>query len=693
MHTIFDEYKIAFLEETQEHLIMLNDDLIALEKNPSQTDLIDSIFRVLHTLKSSAAAVGFNELSQFAHRAEDLVQQIRNKQRKITPKLVNLLFQVFDNIQAFINLAQSDHADNKIFSQVLRQLMAYKSRKGRKNIRIKPEIPASASVQQLPAEIQTHLNQKTGRDATLYEISVCIDTAEPIKWLRSELILNHAKKLGEIVAIVPDKSSFQSIAFDGRFKLFLSSKQNAATIQKKITIDLMKIENIQVLSPNDMTNSNTPQSSQVENNRNRFNNYKQAGKTNTIRVPIKKLDSIMHLVGELVVANSALKILENQIHNIHRDDPISHEMNLIVDKFSKLSTSLQSRVLNTRMMPIYILFNQYNRVVRDLSQKESKEIDLLISGGETELDKKVIDAMGDPLTHLIRNAVDHGIESPQERKSKGKNLRAKIQLSAAQAGNHILISIKDDGRGLDLNKIRTTAVEKGLLQKEAADSMAESEILNMVFEPGFSTAEKVSSVSGRGVGLDVVNNIISSLNGTVQINSRQNQGTEFLITLPLTLAISTVIVVEAGKSSYGIPINDIRETIKVPEHELNTRQCIRALNLENRVIPVLGLDQILDEAPARLPKDIHGNVPVIIVTYQEREIGLIVDRIMGKQEIVMKPLEEHYKSIRGVSGAAILGDGTVILIADVLGIIQIVRDIEKEDQKSQTTIKEKVQPC
>jgi two-component system chemotaxis sensor kinase CheA len=391
----------------------------------------------------------------------------------------------------------------------------------------------------------------------------------------------------------------------------------------------------------------------------------------------------MHLVGELVVANSALRKLERQIQSVHRDDTIAHEMNLMVDKFAKLSTSLQSRILKTRMLPIRTLFNQYNRVVRDLSMKEDKDIELIIEGEETELDKKVIDAMGDPLTHLIRNAVDHGIETPADRRRQGKPGQGTIHLTAAQSGHHIVISIKDDGKGLDVQKIREKVIERGFMSLDLANEMSDTDIMNVIFEPGFSTADQISSVSGRGVGLDVVNNTISSLNGSIQIESHPGEGTEFIIHLPLTLAISTVIVVESGETFYGIPISEIRETVKIPASEINSRKAIHILKWADRVIPVLSLDQIMEGSRKNdLKMDAHGNISIIIVSYRDREIGLIVDRIIGKQEIVMKPLEEHYKSIRGLSGAAILGDGTVILISDVLGILQIARDIEEKEKQN-----------
>ena len=672
MHDVFDEYKIVFLEETQEHLSDLNNDLISLEKNNGTVELIDRIFRVLHTLKSSAAAVGFDQLSQFAHLAEDLVQQIRNRQKKATPDIVNLLFQVFDNIQSYL---QNPLENIDRFKETIRRLKS-QGCKSRIQSGPAPSNTVSQQIDSLPKQVIEILKQHRNKKKKVVQISIQIDPAEPIKWLRAELIINHASRLGEILFIQPEKSSFQTESFNGLFSIFLSTDQPDEKIKARITTDLMQIQSFTSLTYFGEKTTTPARPIQSLENGDALKG-KPLNTNNTIRVPVRKLDDIMHLVGELVVANSALKILERQIQQAHGDDEISHEMNLIVEQFVKLTNSLQSRVLKTRMVPIRTIFNQFNRVVRDLSMKESKEINLIIRGEETELDKKVIDVIGDPLTHLIRNAVDHGIETPAERKVKGKPIQGTIHLSAAQTGNHIIISIRDDGHGMDMKKIRNKAVSSGLVKKDTADQLSDSEILNVIFEPGFSTADRISAVSGRGIGLDVVNNVINSMNGSVHIETNPDQGTEFIINLPLTLAISTVIVVEAGKSNYGIPINDIRETIKIPAGTFKTKRVCHTLNWANRLIPVLRLDYIMDGDSQRMPVDSYGNVSVIVVTFRDRELGLIVNKIIGKQEIVMKPLEEHYKAVRGLSGAAILGDGTVILITDVFGIMQIVRDIEE----------------
>lgn len=690
MYDIFSEYKIAFLEETQEHLTLMNDDLIALEKDINNIQLINSIFRLLHTLKSSALAVGFPELGKLAHQSENLVQQIRNRQIKITPQIVNILFHVFDSIELYIQQAQKNQLNAGLFDDVLKKLSPFEGHKSKKKSNMKgSNISETANDIEIPKEVDAYL--KANNDQ-VHVITVQIDPSEPLKWIRAELILKHAQKIGTILTSTPEKKNFRSDSFDGTFQLYLVSEQPLNIIKKKLTIDLMKINKIRkVSSPEEQESTSPAILDSKENNTGELASIKSIDTGNSIRVPVKKLDNIMHLVGELVVANSTLKIIEKKIHELHRDEPIANDLNLIVDKFAKLSTALQSRVLKTRMMPIHTLFNQYNRVVRDLALKEQKEVDLTIFGGETELDKKVIDAMGDPLTHLIRNAVNHGIELPKERIKKGKPRKAKIHLSAVHAGNHVVISIKDDGKGLDIEKIKNKAVEKGLLKPEFINELTSSEIINVIFAPGFSTAAKVSSVSGRGVGLDVVNNTINSLNGTIQVQTSKNKGTEFSITLPLTLAISTVIIAESGKGIYGIPIGDIRETVKISANQMENQKKFSVLNIDNRVVPVLGLDQIMDSASARLPIDIHGNVSIIIVSYRDQELGLIVDRILGKQEIVLKPLEEHYKAIKGISGAAILGDGTVILIADIMGILQIVRNLKEHEQKINYDIKEIIQ--
>ena len=684
MHDIFGEYKIHFLEEAEEYLESLNGDLIAFEKDPSDRRLINNLFRIMHTLKSSAAAVGMDAFSEFAHDAEDLIQQFRSGSIKVDKDIIDILFAVFDEMKSCITLAWEEREAEVDFTSLTNRMHNLYKKKGKGKTDSSPTNTELIQEETfLLSSKEKSLIQKEKNQPFL--IHVQIDSAEPIKWLRAELILNHMMGKGKIIRIIPEKSQFQSNQFAGHFSVVLTSSSKPPAIEKAITIDLVKLIRIEPIKDINLPIEHhvkhilvKPDAKQEKIQQSVSNSQvKQINSENSIRVSIQKLDELMHLVGELVITNSALKFLEKRLNDRMQHDPLIHEMNILNDKLIRTSADLQRGVLKTRMLPVDMIFNQYKRVVRDLSKKEKKEIDLIIKGKETEVDKKVIDILHDPLTHLIRNAVDHGIETPAERIKKNKPPRAHIELIAEQSGNHILITIKDNGRGIDLESVKNKAIQKGIINRSQAQSITENELLNTLFQPGFSTSEKVSSMSGRGVGLDVVNNAVKELNGTVHVQTQVGLGTEFLIVLPLTLSIITVIVVESNKHRYGIPVNDIRETIKIPEKEIENRECVRAVKLDDQIIPVIGLNDALENQHNPLPKGKYGLIPIIIISYKDKEIGLIVDKILGKQEIVLKSLEKNYKSIQGLSGAAILGDGSVILVIDTIKVIQIYKETNK----------------
>lgn len=687
MHDIFGEYRVSFLEETEEHLEKLNGDLIAFEKNPHDTHLIDNIFRIMHTLKSSAAAVGMESLSEFAHKTEDLIQQFRSGTLKVNEDVIDTLFTVFDQFKSYIELAWEDRETEINFTPLIQRIHTF-YQKEEKTKAIHPKKMIEEDTFTLSTQEKRLIRKENRR---LFLVHIQIDSAEQMKWLRAELILNHMNKIGKIIRIIPEKAYFQSNQFTGHFSVVLTTGLKSAEVKKAITIDLVKMIRIDRITNIDSPITHHVKYSPVRSDTISPNIQKSDSNSsgrrmtaeNSIRVPIKKLDDLMHLVGELVVANSGLKLLEKRMNESFKNESLVHEMNALNDKLIKVSADLQKSVLTTRMLPVDTIFNQYIRVVRDLSKKENKDIDLIIMGRETEVDKKVIDAMHDPLTHLIRNAVDHGIETPEERIRNNKPQRARIELSAQQAGNHILITIKDDGRGIDLEKVKNRAIQQGFISSDMAQTITKNELLNILFQQGFSTSDKVSSMSGRGVGLDVVSNMVNRLNGSVNVQTSIGKGTEFEIILPLTLTIITVIVAESNGHRYGIPVNDIRKSIKIPEKDIENRECVCALNLGNRVIPVIGINDVLDNGQSQLKVDKHGLVPIIVISYAEKEVGLIVDRILGKQEIVLKSLEKNYRSIQGLSGAAILGDGSIILVIDTLRMIQIY-----SEQNKMSSIKE-----
>ena len=410
----------------------------------------------------------------------------------------------------------------------------------------------------------------------------------------------------------------------------------------------------------------------------------------------------MHLIGELVISNSGLKIVEETIANRFKDQKTNTELSSVTDKLINISSELQNSIMKTRMLPISSIFNQFNRIVRDLSKKENKNIELIIEGGDTEMDKKVIDSIGDPLMHLVRNSIDHGIEIPTDRKKNKKSPQGTIILSAAQSGNHIVLSITDDGKGIDIERVKEKAVKKGFITRHAAEDITRQQLLNLIFEPGFSTSEKVSSVSGRGVGLDVVKSTVGKLNGTVEIETKKGSGTEFIITLPLTLAITSVIMIRVEGDNYAIPITEIEETLRLNNDEIQTLQGIKAIKLRDEVLPIINLDSIFNKTKLTQIEELEKEkkLSVVVVSYRGKKTGLIVDKVIGKQEIVLKPLEEHYQSLEGLSGAAILGDGKILLIIDVAGVINIIKDTSEklveitraEQKKAAASLKKKDDP-
>ncbi|HDQ46319.1 MAG TPA: chemotaxis protein CheA [bacterium] len=678
MQDFFSEYRITFLEETQENLERLNEDLIAFENDPRDVRIIDDIFRLIHTLKSSAAAVGMVPLSVFAHELENLIQQVKSNAIGITEEIITVLFSAFDQIQSCIKLAWDNREQEVDFQQLTRKIQT-DYHFGDKPIKEK-EDPGDLFIEyRLSDDEKKQILKEKGKP---FWVHIRIAAMEPIKWLRAELILNHMVKIAKVIHVFPDRANFQSNHFSGAFSVILTSRLESSEIKRSITIDLIesiRIQRIrQIDSPirvcREQTETEKPATRDAGHQAVKDSVEKKLNTENSIRVSIKKLDELLHLVGELVVTNSGYRLFEKRLDEVMTRESLIHDLSGLNDKLVKISQDMQRCVLNTRMLPIETLFNQYRRIVRDLSRQENKNIELMIQGGETEVDKKIIDGLHEAITHLIRNAVDHGVETREERLRNHKKSIAQIELSARQSGNHILITIKDDGRGIDLEKVKEKAIQSRFISDEIGRTIGDNELLNILFETGFSTSEKVSSISGRGVGLDVVRNTLNSMNGSVNIQTKAGQGTEFIIMLPLTLTITTVFVVESNGQKFGIPIGDIREAVKVSATEIEHFKCTNVLNLNDRIVPIAGLSNVFENDHRDYKAGKQGLVPIIILSYADKEVGLIVDQIIGKQEVVLKSLEKNYKSIRGLSGAAILGDGNIILVVDTMKTIQIFKE-------------------
>jgi len=748
MNEMFNEYKALFIEEAEEYIAALNDNLIALEKDNTDRKLIDNIFRIAHTLKSSAAAVGLTDMSELAHKAEDVMQKIRSAEIEITTDVVDAFFEVFDVIHGYVESIKRGEEPVVNLKKILKRLEDAGTQM-KKTGKVPAEEKHCPLVIELTDEEKKQLDLAAKNGMTIYKAEVAIDPREPLKWLRGELVLNKITKLGRILKVFPEKSRFIQYDFNGIFAVFIGSNEPADRLKEEMTVDLIKSISIDIFAkaegepatgkeaeknssvvpvsplpsrngikeagtssisagdprlrgddkllkvPSSQQSALDPQKSETVVADERIEKARQAEAAisraveessrkdqqkartaDTIKVGIEKLDSMMNLIGELATIISGFHQVEKKA--LAGKNELAADIAIFIDRLSNISSDLQFSIMNTRMLPVSSVFNQFNRIVRDLSREENKEINLLVKGEETELDKKIIDTLGEPLRHLVRNAVDHGIESAEERRSAGKPEGATVTLSAERSGNRIVITVSDDGKGIDLRRVKEKAVEKGLATQEQTDNQSDDQNLQYIFKPGFSTAEKVSNVSGRGVGLDVVKNVVTELNGSIDIVTETGIGTEFIIYLPLTLTTTSVILVKAGTGMFAIPINDILESLVLPRDEIRQIDGTLAFNLRGEVLPLISLSNVFEGAAV---DEASPKVSIMVVFYKDRKVGLLIDRIEGTEEIVLKNLEKNYRNLKGLSGAAILGDGRITLVIDVLGIMQIIRDRHSKSER------------
>ncbi|PKL16142.1 MAG: chemotaxis protein CheA, partial [Spirochaetae bacterium HGW-Spirochaetae-5] len=701
------EYQDIFLEEADELLQELNKNLLELERNPDDEEIINNIFRAAHSLKSSAAFVGLNDLSDLAHRMESLLQGIRDKTNTITSEVVDVIFKCFDTISEVIELVSSGVEPN----QNLRPLIDRINNVNENSKVASGAEPVSAAQ---PSKAKTAPVMKTtfsfsesdeikkalSDGMACYEITVIIEEAAQMKWVKGQLIAANLEKDGNIVKTFPsldDMSSDESIS---AIKIILLTYRNAHQVYKGCDIDqiekieirditsvqkddklLLKIGSpIQVdkqsngdIAPADYT-SVEMDSDDYDNNTytNEFaiddsadsdeseediferrrgekhvdQDRRKAPMLKTVKVSVDKLDLLLNNVGELVIANSGFYRLYEEIRKYAGNKAISSEFKNRMEQMSRIAKDLQTGIMKTRMVPIGQVFSRFNRLVRDLAKEHNKNLELIIKGEDTELDKKVIDVIGEPLLHLIRNAVDHGIETPEERMKLGKAETATITLNAYQGGNQIFVEISDDGKGLDIQAIKAKVIEKKISTAEILANMDDADIYNFIFIPGFSTAKKITDISGRGVGMNVVKETVNELNGNVSIETEKSMGTRFVLTFPLTLAIIPAIMVKVRREVYAIPLSDVIETIKISQSDIATIEGHEVINLRGEILSLLRLNEFVGLKSALAA---NQKIPVVVVGYGNRKIGLIVDFLEGKMEIVIKSLEHNYTNVEGLA--------------------------------------------
>jgi two-component system, chemotaxis family, sensor kinase CheA len=739
------EYQDIFLEEADEQLQELNQNLLELEKNPENLEIINNIFRAAHSLKSSAAFVGLNELSDLAHMMENLLQGIRDGSMAITPEIIDIIFKCFDEIHNIIDTIASGEKPEEDLQWLIDDIKSIsektpKAVPGKKRSAVtesKSRKQADAPKTMFDAEMRKRIKDGIESGKSCTEITVFIDEKAQMKWVKAQLVVSNMERIGEILATTPPVEDFNDDEKNSVIKIILLSDASAQIIKRAANIDLiyridmrsislsMKEEK-QVLQFGGTETFSTDQGEEriitiydeteeplnaaalkvakdaseegemaydsVEEDEEsdlqeeekvvirggeKGEERKKVTVLKTVKVSIDKLDLLLNNVGELVIANSGFFKLYEEMRKIYEEKSLVNEFKSRMEQMSRIAKDLQSGIMKTRMVPIGQVFTRFRRLIRDLAKEFNKEMELTIKGEDTELDKKVIDSIGEPLLHLLRNAVDHGIEPAADRKRLGKSEVAHITMNAYQGGNQIFVEVSDDGHGLNLEHIKRKAISMGLATPEMLSAMDDQDIYNYIFVPGFSTAEKVTDISGRGVGMNVVKEIVTELNGTVSIETEMGMGTRFVLAFPITLAIIPAIMVKVRHEMYAIPLTDVIETIKISTSDITTIEGHEVINLRGEILSLLRLSRFIKLESALGPDD---KMPVVVVGFGNRKIGMIVDYLEGKQEIVIKSLEQNYKTVEGLAGASILGDGSICLILDIASMINKV--IAEQDKIS-----------
>lgn len=647
----------SFVVETKETLEKLNVDLVQLESSPEDSDLLNEIFRSFHTIKGTSGFLGLVKMQALTHRLEDILNKLRKGEAILTSKIMDGVLDGYDALCELLEVVEVNKNEEfetesliTNLQTILDNISSSETYKTQENNNIDSSPPNEEVIQEVEAD--QNLAEKTEVN---FEDQLDFDEEE----LQKAFIENNKKLKQECnssLAITTD--NLVDINSNNRISENVSVDKNV-----EIEVDLSnknKVNSDTTLKKNDKIEITKKEQNDVK--RNTKNAVEQ-----TIRVDVERLDELLNLVSELVLGRNRLTQLNTDVSRDYEGSELARNLGDTARQIDLLTTELQLAVMKTRMIKIGKVFNRFPRLVRDLSKETGKEISLVIKGEKTELDKTLIEEINDPLVHLIRNSVDHGIETPEDRKKAGKNPKGTITLSAEHEGNHIIISILDDGKGIDPEKIKEKAISKGIILREKSDELSKQEIFNLIFAPGFSTAEKVTNVSGRGVGMDVVKTNVSRLRGIIDIDSEVGVGTKIDIKLPLTLAIIQGLLVKVLGETIILPLSSVVEVVKIPKNEIyyvNKTECIK---LRNRVLPLINIENLLyhkDTVQKNLEKQF-----IVVIGLAEKRYGIKVDELVGQKEIVIKSLGKYLGNIEGIAGSTIMGDGTVVMIADIAEII------------------------
>lgn len=678
------QYLEIFLDESNEHLQTLSDQLIILEKEPDNSDTINEIFRAAHSLKGMAGTMGYKRMQNLTHDMENVFSEVRNGNMEVNSNLVDVLFQCLDALETYVdNIRETQDEGTDDNEPIIKALNAFIASEGKGNAAPaakKEEAPAatasaaSADDKDMPlADFEKNaVNEALKKNLHVYKIKVSVDENCILKAARAFLVFKNLEGHGDIIKSEPSVQDIEDEKFDFDFSIIVVTEEKydniIALIKNVSEIKDAAGQEITQPFPEEQTEEAKEEKKETsavsQTAKPAAKKPASTGKTSgsvshTVRVDIEKLDVLMNLVSELIIAKNGLV----SASHVEGDEAAALNQSFTeqIEYLERVTTNLHESVMKVRMMPIESVFSRFPRMIRDLNKKLGKKMELYMSGEDTELDRTVIDEIGDPIMHLLRNSADHGLESAEIRKERGKSEVGSIFLDAFQEGNNVVIEVRDDGNGIDTEKVKAKAVEKGTITQEQADVMTDKEAIDLLFRPSFSTAEKVTDVSGRGVGLDVVKSKIEALGGDVEVKTKYGEGSTFSIRLPLTLAIIQALMVKLGDEKYAISLGSIETIEDIPVSDIKYVHAKEVIHLRGNVIPLIRLRDLLD-VPGE-PEE-SENITVVVVRKGDKQAGLVVDSLIGQMEIVIKSLGKYIRINKMISGATILGDGSVALIID-----------------------------
>ena len=674
------QYMSMFLEESMENLQTLNEALLTLEQQPENIDKLNEIFRVAHTIKGMAATMGFSQMAELTHKMEDVLSKFREGKIKVTEKVVTVLFSCLDTLEKMVNNISVGTSEKISIEEIIEDLHAIAEGNDNTEAQDKEIVVTENIVYNVPSRILLNeydlnvIKQAMDRMYNAYEIKILLSVNTLLKSARAFLIFKSLEEYGEIIKSIPGAEDLENENFEFEINLIYITNKESVEVTD-ILLNISEVEKVMVESVNALNVMDNIHDKSREFKEIELSSEVKMGEIKAItsvgdktvdkkdavvhkkahqsvRVELDRLDKFMNMVSELVIHRTRLE----QISSVHK----LNNLNETLEQVARATSELQDLVMKIRMLPLEVVFNRFPRMIRDLSKDLGKEMELQIQGQETELDRTVIDEIGEPLLHLLRNAADHGIESSEDRISKGKNPIGTIKLIAYAEGTKAIIKVIDDGKGLDVTKIKAKANKVGI----NTDGMSEADIKNLIFEQGFSTNEEVTDISGRGVGMDVVKTKIAALGGTVDAISEIDKGTSFIIRLPLTLQIIQALLVKIGDETMAISLGYIDRVIDYKDELIKKTNSKEVIVYNDSVIPLVRVSKKLQTETSSKNKKY-----IVIVKVGEKIVGLLVDSLLGQQEIVIKPLGKTLQGLKEYIGATILGDGLVTLILDVAALV------------------------